>query len=329
MRTIRWGIIGCGDVTEKKSGPGFQKASNSELVAVMRRNSAAAEDYAKRHNVSEWYDDADKIINHPDIDIVYIATPPGSHEMYTLRCAAAGKPVYVEKPMSRNPTESQRMIDACKTAGVPLYVAYYRRSLPMFLKVKELIDSDAIGEVRTVNMTKYWPIETEDQSTTPPWRVDPEIAGAGRFLDIASHAFDFLDFVFGPIADATGHAANQGGFYKAEDVVTASYRFECGIQGSGTWCFTGPECADVDRIEILGTKGMLTFSCFQHDNPLRVRTSHAAEEFYFDELPHIQQPFIQTIVDEMNGIGVCPSTGETGIRTDYVMDSILKGWRGS
>src|SRR5438067_2386074 len=117
---VRWGIIGCGDVTEVKSGPAFQKIENSELIAVMRRTGALAKDYAERHNVPKWYEEADALINDPDVDAVYIATPPKFHKEYTIKAAKAGKPVYVEKPMARNVAECQEMISACETAGVPL-----------------------------------------------------------------------------------------------------------------------------------------------------------------------------------------------------------------
>jgi len=114
MTTIRWGMIGCGDVTEVKSGPGFAKARDSSLVAVMRRDGRLAEDYARRHGVPRWHDDADAIIRAPDIDAVYVATLTDSHCEYTLRCAAAGKPVYVEKPMGMDHGECVRMVDACR-----------------------------------------------------------------------------------------------------------------------------------------------------------------------------------------------------------------------
>src|SRR5882757_10269989 len=104
-RLIRWGIIGCGDVTEVKSGPALQRATGSALVAVMRRDRAKAEDYARRHGVARAYDDAAALIADPDVDAVYVATPPSSHAAYTLAAARAGKPVYVEKPMALSHAE--------------------------------------------------------------------------------------------------------------------------------------------------------------------------------------------------------------------------------
>jgi predicted dehydrogenase len=92
VESVRWGIIGVGNVTEAKSGPGFQQAERSELVAVMRRNGDLAADYARRHDVPRWYDDADELINDPEVDAVYVATPPDSHREYVVRVAQAGKP---------------------------------------------------------------------------------------------------------------------------------------------------------------------------------------------------------------------------------------------
>ncbi len=234
MKTIRWGIIGAGNVTEVKSGPGFQKTENSDLIAVMRRSGAKAEDYAKRHGIPHWYDDAQKLISDPEVDAVYIATPPDSHKKYTCQVAEAGKPVYVEKPMARSFDECVQMIAGCKRASVPLFVAYYRRQLPRFLKIKELLDAGSIGEVRFVRATQFMPPMPEDlQRDDLPWRVIPEIAGGGRFVDLASHTLDILDFFLGPIANVRGHASNQGGLYPAEDMVSCSFKFKSGIQGSG------------------------------------------------------------------------------------------------
>jgi predicted dehydrogenase len=325
MRTIRWGIIGCGDVTEVKSGPAFQKARNSQLTAVMRRNADKAKDYAQRHGVPKWFADARRLIDDPEVDAVYIATPPSSHKDYALTAAAAGKPVYVEKPMARTFQECRAIVDACQLAGVPLFVAYYRRSLPRFLKIKELVDSGAIGRPRFVSVTLYQPPLPEDSdSVNPPWRVVPEIAGAGKFLDLASHTLDFLDYLLGPIVQAGGTAFNQAGLYPAEDIVTANFTFESGVQGTGVWCFSA--FSRSDNTEIVGAMGKLSFSTFD-TSPVVLTTSDNIERFAIENPLHIQQPLIQTVVDELNGMGKCPSTGETGARTSWVMDQMLESWR--
>ncbi len=324
-KTIRWGIIGCGDVTEKKSGPGFQKANNSELIAVMRRTPGKAEDYARRHNVRKWYDDADKLINDPDVDVVYIATPPETHNEYTLRVAAAGKPVYVEKPMARSYEECQDMISACKKKGIPLFVAYYRRSLPKFLKVKEILDSDIIGKPQSVSVILTQMPQADQYSLDPlPWRVIPEKSGGGYFFDLASHTFDLLDYYFGPVSSVQGNANNHMNWYPAEDNVSATFIFENTVIGSGLWCFT--TTIEEDRIEIFGQNGKISFSTFSRI-PITIQTNGKKDTINIDPPTHIQQPHIQSIVDEILGRGICPSTGDTAARTSWVMDQIIKDWR--
>jgi predicted dehydrogenase len=323
VKTIRWGIIGCGDVTEVKSGPGLQKARSSALVAVMRRNGDLAADYARRHHVPRWYDDAAALINDPEVDAVYVATPPDSHRDYTIQAAQAGKPVYVEKPMARNHAECQQMVEACRAAGVPLFVAYYRRMLPRFLKIRELLTQGAIGQPRFVSVTLYQKRPDIDPASLP-WRVLPEIAGAGIFLDLASHTLDILDYLLSPIRAAQGIAGNQGGLYRAEDIVSGAWLHESGVQGVGTWCFTA--FRNVDQNEIIGSAGKLTFSTFDTE-PVLLTTAEGVTEFPLDNPPHVQQPLIQTIVDDLNGVGACPSTGESAARTSWVMDQMLWAYR--
>lgn len=321
MKPIRWGIIGCGDVTEVKSGPALQKIEDSELVAVMRRDAAKAEDYARRHGVPRWYADADQLIADPDVDAVYIATPPDSHAEYTVKVAQAGKPVYVEKPMARNHAECEQMIAACETAGVPFFVAYYRRRLPGFLKVEELVKSGAIGQIRFVSASLLQPAR-EAGAEPLPWRVLPDIAGAGYFFDLGSHLLDYLDYLLGPIAEVHGMAANQAGLYPAEDLACAHFTFESGIPGSGVWCFTVGEGQSRDSVEIHGSKGCITFSTFAFD-PIRLETASGVEEFPSPRPEHVQQPLLQTVVDDLLGRGTCPSTGRSAARTSRVMDEVV------
>jgi predicted dehydrogenase len=318
MKTIRWGIIGCGDVTEVKSGPGFAKADNSTLTAVMRRNGRLAEDYARRHGVPRWHDDAQKIIEADDIDAVYIATRPDSHRDYTLRCAAAGKAVYVEKPMAMTHAECQEMIAACRAHGVPLFVAYYRRAMPYMLKVKELIDSGSIGRVCGVATRHMGRLELIDGKL--PWRVDPAFGTGGIFFDLVCHNLDILDFFFGPIVETHGYAGNLAGAYRVEDTVAASFVFANGVRGSGTWCFVTDR--DYESTEIIGTEGTIEYHPFTFD-PIRLTQSGTTTEFPIAKPAHVQQPLIQTIVDELTGTGTCPSHGESGARTSKVMEQIL------
>jgi predicted dehydrogenase len=325
LNEVRWGIIGAGDVCEVKSGPAFALVNNSRLVVVMRRNPQKAEDYAKRHQVPKWYDDAEKLINDREVDAVYIATPPDSHMEYTLKVAEAGKPVYVEKPMARTHQECLSMVEACRNANVPLFVAYYRRRLPNFLKIEEIVHDGTIGDIRLVDIKLYKTLTPDIVGASGQkdnWRIFPEIAGGGYFYDLASHQLDFLDYLFGPITEARGFAHNQAGLYPAEDIVSGSFYFENGVIGQGTWCFTTSNVSDHEKTTIIGSKGQISFSYFG-DGSVTLEIEGSEKEILPFMLPrHIQMPLISTIVDELLGIGRCPSTGISGARTNWVMEKL-------
>lgn len=323
MKTINWGIIGCGNVCEKKSGPSFYKIEHSNLVAVMRRDPDKVKDYAMRHKVDKYYTDADQLIADSQVDAVYIATPPNTHMQYAIKAMQAGKPVYVEKPMGMNSAECEEMIRTSETTNQKLFVAFYRRALPYFLKVKELLESGVIGNVLTVEVKQYRSPRVSDlTSSDHTWRVDKDIAGEGYFYDLAPHTLDILDFLLGEITDAKGFSANLGQFYEVKDTISAILKFKSGIIGSGRWCFVTSAQTDVDSIIITGTKGEIRFSTFAF-SPILLLSDTASESFDIPSPEHIQQPLIQTIVDELRGVGKCPSTGVSGARTSRVMDLIL------
>ena len=289
----------------------------------MRRNAELAQDYAFRHNVPKWYDQAPALINDPEVDAIYVATPPAFHQEYTLLAAKSGKPVYVEKPMARNYPECQAMIQACHATEVPLFVAYYRRSLPRFTKIKELLDSKAIGEIRAVTSTLSI-TRQEDLNPVLSWQVDPKISGGGWFMDMVCHNLDLLDFFLGPIRKVDGTATNQAGRYQVEDMVSGGFIFESGVHGVGAWSFAGYK--NLDRTEIIGSQGKITFSTFGAE-PILLTTETETVEFVIDNPLHVQQPLVQTVVNALNGVGSCPSTGESAARTAWVMDEFLKGFR--
>lgn len=328
--TVKWGILGVGDVCEVKSAPAMQLIEGSELVAVMRRNGLKAQDYAQRHNVPKWYDDAAALINDPEVNAIYIATPPNAHEELTLMAAKAGKPVYVEKPMATSYAACKRMVAACKQADVPLYVAYYRRKLPDFLKLKELVESGVIGAVRLVKIELYKTTDPDIVAKTvrtmpENWRVDPAVAGGGYFFDLAAHQLDYLDFLFGPVQFVSGFAANQGGHYSAADIVTGSFSFANGVQGVGSWCFTVAEKAQKDALTIIGTEGQLSIPFFGAAEITLVQKG-GEKEMRFDLPKHIQQPLIQTVVEDLLGKGICSSTGVSAARTNWVMEEMTKNY---
>ena len=323
VETVIWGIIGAGNVCEIKSAPAMSKIPFSRVKTVMRRNAEKAEDFAVRHGIKHWSTNLDDLLNDDEINAIYIATPPDTHAEFTIKAAEAGKAVYVEKPMANSVEECNNMIEACNKANVPLFVAYYRRALPGFLKIKELVDSGMLGDIRTVNIEMYKPLNDTDINGFENWRVVPEIAGGGYFHDLASHQLDYLDFLFGKITKVFGISANQAHVYISDDIVTATFQFENGVIGSGNWCFTAGEISEKDNITIIGSEGELSFNCFGEPMIIHFKSSKEGnKEFIYKHEQPIQEPLIRLIVDELRGIGTSASNGINGVRTTYIMAKI-------
>ncbi len=325
MQKIKWGIIGCGDVTEVKSGPAFNKVPNSKLVAVMRRNAAKAEDYAQRHGVPAWYNNANSLINDPAVTAVYIATPPSSHEEYALAALRAGKRVYVEKPMTLNAASAITLMNAANETGVKLTVAHYRRGQPYFKKIKNLITQKTIGEIRFVRMNFCKKALSKEELQKPgiAWRVNPEISGGGLFHDLAPHGLDLMCYFFGAPEKATGFGINQQERYAADDLVTGSIFFKNGVVFNGLWCFNIAENNEQDLCEIVGVNGTIAFSVFG-EQKIIVTVNGKTETYLFPPLPHVQQPMIEEVVNYFLDAGPNPCSAAEGVQVMQLLDSFTR-----
>ena len=324
MKIIKWGFIGCGEVTEKKSGPAFNDVEGSMIHAVMSRSEQKARSYGIRHGAQRWYTDAQELIDDPDVNAIYIATPPSSHATFAIMAMKAGKPVYVEKPLAACYEDCARINRISEQTGVPCFVAYYRRYLPYFLKVKDIIDSGTIGKVINIQVRLAVPPRELDYSHPEnlPWRLQPDIAGGGYFYDLAPHQLDLLQYIFGVIVEARGFKANRGGLYEAEDTVSACFRFENGLPGSGSWCFVAHESAREDRIEVIGDKGEVSFSVFDYA-PIKLNTSEEPQTITVPNPPYVQFPLIKCVIEHLQGLGICNSTSISATPTNWAMDRIL------
>jgi len=321
MESIRWGIIGCGDVTEVESGPAFNKVNNSSLVAVMRRDADKAKDYAARHGVPKWYNDAYGLINDQDVNAIYIATPPAFHEEYAIAAIHAGKPVYIEKPMTLNFASANMIAKVAKEKNIKVSVAHYRRGQPLFNKVKELLQEKIIGDVRFARL-EFYKKQLEKEALSIPkiaWRVNPELAGGGLFHDIAPHPVDLMYWFFGDIEKASGYSANQSGMYDADDIVSGNILFKSGVLFNGLWCFNIAEENESDLCEIQGSEGKMCFPIFEHKK-IEIIKNGKTENILFEPLEHVQQPLIQKIVDYFLGQGPNPCSAEDGAVVMKLLD---------
>jgi predicted dehydrogenase len=318
---IRWGIIGCGNVTEVKSGPAYKKTEGFQLTAVMRRDFDKLKDYARRHDIEKYYTDAEELINDEEIDAVYIATPPDTHMYYALKVAEAGKPCCIEKPLAPSYKDSLAIHESFKDKNVPLFVAYYRRSLPRFNQVNTWLKNKDIGEIRHISWHLSNAPNDMDLSGTYNWRTDPKVAPGGYFDDLASHGLDLFTFLLGNIKEVFGISLNQQQLYSAKDAFTACWLHESGVTGSGSWNFG---CASSeDRVEILGSKGKVQFSVFK-ENPLVLMSDNNEQEIFIENPINIQLHHVENMKKQLFDENyVHPSNGYTAVHTSWVMDRIL------
>lgn len=323
MNSIKWGFIGCGEVTEKKSGPAFSEVPGSSVVAVMSRSEEKARHYAERHAIPKWYTDPQELIDDSEVNAIYIATPPSSHATFAIMAMKAGKPVYVEKPLASSYEDCARVNKISVETGVPCFVAYYRRYLPYFQRVKDVVERGVLGKIVNVQVRFAVPAPDLDyQSANLPWRLQPDIAGGGFFYDLAPHQLDLLQHIFGVILEANGICANRGGLYQAEDSVSACFRFESGLPGSGSWCFVAHKSAKEDRIEVIGERGQLSFSVFTYE-PIVLQTTDGIQRIEVPNPPYVQYPLIKNVIEHLQGKGICNCTSVSATPVNWAMDRIL------
>lgn len=316
---IKWGIIGCGDVCEVKSGPAFNMIEHSSLVAVMRRDAARAKDFALRHGVPRWYDKAEAILHDPEISAVYVATPPAFHEEYTLAAMRAGKHVYVEKPVAPDVHACERMITASQKYDVKVSVAHYRRALPLFTEIRNQLASGVIGRPLTIRCTTLQ-APTDKWREPEYWRTTPELSGGGLFFDLAPHQLDIFYWLFGSPLQFRGFSSNQRNLYSAADFTTVQALFPDGIYLQGMWAFNVDASCNEDTCEITGDRGKLVFSFFK-PSTLNIITMERTESRTLEFPHHIQHPMINEVVRYFRGERDNPCSLQDAWVTLRVMES--------
>lgn len=319
---VRWGLIGCGAVTERKSAPAYALTPRSRLAGVWGRDHARAADYAKRHNVPEIFDDWRALILSPHIDAIYLATPPASHREFARAIAQTRKPCVMEKPLAHDYEDARAIEQAFRCENTPLFVAFYRRALPRFRLVAQWLREGRIGEVKRISWQLTRPIRESDRARQWHWRIDPELAPGGYFDDLACHGLDLFDYWLGPIGSASGIACNRAGLYAPPDCVEAQWQHENGVAGYGLWDFAANERCD--RVIITGHLGEMHCAMFD-DEPVVLQMASRCETHSIANPDPIQAPLVASIMATLLDHAEPLSTGTSALRTARVMHGILRG----
>ncbi|MFP6767001.1 MAG: Gfo/Idh/MocA family oxidoreductase [Planctomycetaceae bacterium] len=318
--TVRWGILGCGDVARRRVAGAIADDPDSRLLAACRRNGTALEQFCSDFGVDRGYTDEADLVGDADIDAVYIATPVDRHLEQTLACAAVGKHVLCEKPMAMSVEECDRMITACEASGVRLGLAYYRRFYPVVERIRDLVGEGRIGTVFSITAVTATPF-----AFTPGddgyWRVVLEEGGGGALMDIGSHRLNLFLDLLGPIADVSGYCETVAGDFAADDAALLTVRFESGALGT-LQCYFGVP-VDPDEFVVIGTGGRLVATPLNSGN-LVVETAEGVETESHPPSQNFNLPLISDFVDAIR-TGRAPRVdGLEGRATNEVIE---RGYR--
>lgn len=293
---ICWGLLGVSDATEIKSGPGLYKNPNSVLEGVYDQNKEKALRFAFRHGAAKAFESVEDMLADQYIDIVYIAAPADMRCALALQCLEAGKAVYIENPIALSYEQALAIDAKAKAEKLPAYAALYRRGLPKFMNIKNLLTSGQIGDIRMIRVT-HWAKPTEGEKKG---EAMPQFQGGDKFWRLGIETLDILEFYFGKMTDFTGQVFNQGGSDPTGDTITATFRHENGAVGTGSWCYAADK--DQEEVMIVGSKGNLRFSVFGKEAVILEKRGEF-EMFNYRMPNHIAMPYQAGIVRELLDMG--------------------------
>ena len=318
MSEVRWGLIGCGDISRKSVAPAIQNAENSVLVSVNRADASKAESFAREFGAEKWTEKWQDLAADKDINSVYVATPVYLHAEQTIAAAEAGKHVLCEKPMAMNEAECRKMIDACSANGVKLGIAYYRHLFPPVMRIKEIIESGEIGQIVHVQANNF------ENFNLPPgapryWFLDKKLSGGGPMMDMGCHRIEIFLNLFGPVAETSAYLDNIVYKREVEDTATAHFRFQNGATALLVSSHGAFEPADT--LDIYGTKGSVRVPVLD-EGTIIVKTGTEVRTEKHPNHSNFHQPLIDDFVNAVLDNGKPAVTGETGLEVNKILDRI-------
>jgi predicted dehydrogenase len=318
MKKIRWGIIGFGDIVQKRVFPAFKELDNCEVTAICRANKEVVAETAKRHNIQTWYYDWRDMINDSSIEALYIATPVYLHAEQTIAAAKTGKHILCEKPMAMNENECREMIDACKINNVHLSIAYYRHFYPVIDRIKELIAQNTIGNIVVIEAQAF---DFFNRNPNEPrfWLLEKNKSGGGPMMDFGCHRIEIFLNIAGPIINVSSNNSNTLFERDVEDTSTALFAFGSGAHGLLSISHAVHESKDT--LNIYGTKGSLHIEKL-NDGVLKIITKDGEKIEHLPPHDNLHLPHIRAFTDAIINNTEIPVPGETGLEVNRLIDKI-------
>ena len=315
---VKWGLIGCGDISRKRVAPALRELDHCELVSVNRADSSRLESFAREFGAPKWFETWQDLVVDDEIDAVYVATPVYLHAEQTIRAAEAGKHVLCEKPMAMDRSECQRMIDAAKANNVRLGVAYYRHFYPVVERIKKLIQNGRIG------LPVYAQVRNHERFNRRPgepryWLLVKSLSGGGPMMDMGCHRIEVLQNIFGPIADVKATLSNVVFEREVEDTATAVLRFETGFSATITSTHATEESQD--SLDIFGCRGSIHVPSL-NAGVMTIVTEKGVREEKHPPHANVHLPLIEDFANAILEDREPVVTGEIGLAVNAVLDRI-------
>ena len=317
---LRWGLIGCGDIARKRVAPALRDTQFSELIAVSRARSDLAASFAEDFGAKKWYAAWRDLLGDDELDAIYIATPVHLHAAQAIAAAEAGKHVLCEKPMAMNVQECDRMIDAARSHGVELGVAYYRRFYPVVERVKEIIRS---GEIGVPSLAQIEAFEWFDPADDDPrsWLLQKQLARGGPMFDFGCHRIEVLLDIFGPISEVKALIANTVFDREVEDTASALFRFAGGACAVLSVSHAVAEAKDT--LNIFGSLGSIRVSVL-NQGKLRVMGKLGERHETHSPPANLHAPLIEDFTTAVLRNREPRVSGETGRRVAVIEEEIYR-----
>ena len=321
--TLRWGIIGIGNIVRTTMAPAMVAERACDLVAAVSRDQGRADEFAEEFGARFAYTDYDEMLANPEVDAVFIATPNVFHADQVVAAAGARKHVFCDKPLGINVADARRALDACETAGVSLGVNFHNRHLPWIRDVSRLIGEGTIGAIRVVQLQIASGPRHYDN-----WRGDPAMAGLGTVHNVGVHGLDFLRVLLQSdpveVMAMFDRAPGSGG---VEMLALIQLRFENGVmvQYNANETLRDP----LNDIAIYGTEGRMvgrSFTRSRSDGELAILT-HAGESITSYPAPEAHRLSLAAFTNAVLSGEAPNASGLDGLRSAQVCEAIERSAR--
>jgi predicted dehydrogenase len=319
MSTLKWGLIGYGDLADKRVAAALREAYGSTLTGVWGRDAGKTQEFASRHEIENAHASLDELLQS-DVNAIYVCTPPDSHAEYSLAALEAGKHILVEKPMASSADECKAMIAKAAEKNLTLGIAYYRRAYPKMQQIKKLIDEGVLGTPTWVNIAAHsW----FDPASDDPkhWRVEKnKSGGAGALADIGVHRLDLLDYWLGESKVLFSDLQHLVQDYEVEDGASAVLQLK---NGAPVHCyFSWNSKTWVDRFEIVGSEGKIIAEPLDGPSLVVIR-GRDREELQIEAPTNAHLPYVEDFVRAVNDKSTPLCDGEAGLRTNQLLETIV------